>query len=827
MEDYDVCINCLLEDLPKAADLLRNLVASYKKTSSFRVVIVAFGDVKNQFIDFAVAVAVDLPSFVTCDIFYGGVDTILIAKAHLFVFSAATFAQVLVDGKHFLILTLKIIQKHREEFLPIFFESVDFPWNNHVYWNDWRLDEILLETTTVRSVLRQIFDFYAETLPDMKTFDCTRILRFVDRYHLPVTSSAVWSCAKGLDYHDFFMSHRVQTDHSLVKEITLKLDSINRRHCAFYDKRCLVRGESWIEGFCSALLRSRVAVLFMSIESIDEDEKKVKLLREEDDNMILEWYISYLFQKEGLITIVPVLIENENKQTVEHILKDFREKNSWCASHTFLKNLPKLPIGEVISDIINASRLRETFIIVRRPELNSLSVVDHLIRMAGRAQSLNKVFETRMELFNSWQTKKSDANNADKSLSPAEITSLDDIRLHLRSWQCQNNISRHDFHISKRNYCSQLDGIFLKHLLEDKYIDGRRVHAYLDTYCMIPGCDWYSNVISSLLLSHVVVALISRESLQKIKSAHKVQDHMFLEWELTVWDRPDAFLPILLDFEPKDIDLEDFPQERTCHKYSPKKHKVRETVEKAFSLWDSRLKLPEDLNRSDSTYILNHLIPKLLSFRQQSGLPNTPESDKLCKINTPLKEHSFYFTSFNNERDLESARKLALITDGDMFGHVCFNADCIEGCGRFMAIVYARVAVFIISDATVDMLSGITELTNECCERLIEWNAILRLYDMNLIKVIPVFVGKNGTSFSKFREIGQFGDVMVDINVGGEPISLKGIFRQVMLLHGVFVDYEAVEVPELIRHLGNAEKLSSELVINRQLALKNYKDKLN
>ncbi|KAJ3122346.1 hypothetical protein HK098_002934 [Nowakowskiella sp. JEL0407] len=823
--EYDVCLHCLDSDFNKAILVLMNIQTSYQRNVSLDVLILSTGDAKQEVeLEVGKEKRTELQNVNFTAKLYDEVKLEEIpglSKSHFFIFAPETFPIFLSpSSEKFSVALEKIMWDHEQIYLPIFFTSNRFPWKNenHIFWLDPRLDEISPfskreQPEKYRGILERPFD------------------EFVDRYQFPdLSSTASWGCAKGLDCHDFFLSHRVETDRHLVKEVALRLDAANGKHCAFYDKRCLVRGESWVEGFCNGLLRSKVVVLFMSVRALLGVGDGKPILMEEDDNMLLEWRISHGFKTEDksgeLITIVPVLIaDGKDGKTVEDevILNEIQQKYPWEARHSFLEKMLQRSPRKLIEEILKDTDVQRLSALPTDDEI--LNLVTTLRSKVSDSATLYEKFESRVEVYEDWKNVTKYATGF--ANYPSNLVNVHkDIKDKLNSWQCVKHISRHDFHISYR-INSHKDAKFLKFSLEERNIDGRRVHAFLDDHCLVPGCDPLFHCICSVLTAHVVVAIITPQSLERIRVADKQRDTMFAEWENTVWSRDHAFFPILINLRPEEVNIDLFPQVKPTHIYSLKGHTIRETMTRVLEICK---KYPENMFYGGVEF--THLIPRLLLFRERSGLPESeaPKSNDTCNFNVTLKKHSFFFSAFDNKADKENARKLALITDGDMYAHRTFHEDCVDKFSRFTSLIYARLIVLIISEDTIGLLKNVNvdaTSQNKIRKQLIEWNAVMNLNDQNLVKVIPVFIGEEGKPFSKFRELGSLPEFSVSTGRRSKvKFNLKDIFRRVLLLHGVFADPEAVEVPELIRHLGNSEKLSKNLIESREKEIEEFKSEL-
>ncbi|KAJ3092047.1 hypothetical protein HK102_011253 [Quaeritorhiza haematococci] len=130
-----------------------------------------------------------------------------------------------------------------------------------------------------------------------------------------------WVCRHGKQEHDFFISYRVKTDGANAEKLALELMADDQHPHAYLDRRCLVAGKPFQEGFLNGLKRSRVIVLLISSGAL----KDVRDAHNYADNMLLEWEYALEDLKTSSMTkvIIPLLIATENDDASFRKFADF------------------------------------------------------------------------------------------------------------------------------------------------------------------------------------------------------------------------------------------------------------------------------------------------------------------------------------------------------------------------------------------------------------------------------------------------------------------------------------------------------------------------
>ncbi|KAJ3102864.1 hypothetical protein HDU97_000247 [Phlyctochytrium planicorne] len=113
---------------------------------------------------------------------------------------------------------------------------------------------------------------------------------------------AKWSCRQQKVAHDFFISYRAEADAVSAEKLALLLET-KSKHC-FFDKRCLVDGMDWDQGFLNGLERSKYIILFCSEAALE----KVKVAHYVEDNMLLEWERALILRDKNQVFVQPLLV---------------------------------------------------------------------------------------------------------------------------------------------------------------------------------------------------------------------------------------------------------------------------------------------------------------------------------------------------------------------------------------------------------------------------------------------------------------------------------------------------------------------------------------
>lgn len=105
--------------------------------------------------------------------------------------------------------------------------------------------------------------------------------------------------------YDVFVSYRVFSDSNHVEELYNRLTAQGIR--VWWDKKCLLPGEDWEDGFCDGLVKSRIFVCLLSREAIKNFSSLESTSRV--DNVLLEHVLALELKKIGLLeNVYPVLV---------------------------------------------------------------------------------------------------------------------------------------------------------------------------------------------------------------------------------------------------------------------------------------------------------------------------------------------------------------------------------------------------------------------------------------------------------------------------------------------------------------------------------------
>jgi len=118
--------------------------------------------------------------------------------------------------------------------------------------------------------------------------------------------------------YDVFLSYRVQADMKLVETIywrlvgsTITVNGTQRKMRVFWDKKCLLSGESWEAGFSRAICSSTVIVAVMSREAL----ASVANLKSDSpcDNVVLEYALALALAEMKNTAIFPLFVGDKVK----------------------------------------------------------------------------------------------------------------------------------------------------------------------------------------------------------------------------------------------------------------------------------------------------------------------------------------------------------------------------------------------------------------------------------------------------------------------------------------------------------------------------------
>jgi len=127
----------------------------------------------------------------------------------------------------------------------------------------------------------------------------------------PANPHSDWKCKfHNADEHDFFINYRVSTEGRLASDLAYKiLIQLDRDVKVFLDSQCLPFGESWQQSFIMGLKRSKIVVLLVSLEGL----QNIKKAHEDQDSVLLEYEIARQRSVEGGVIVMPVWVGHESR----------------------------------------------------------------------------------------------------------------------------------------------------------------------------------------------------------------------------------------------------------------------------------------------------------------------------------------------------------------------------------------------------------------------------------------------------------------------------------------------------------------------------------
>ena len=115
---------------------------------------------------------------------------------------------------------------------------------------------------------------------------------------------------------EVFLSYRVAADAKKVEMFYNALTAAGKK--VWWDKKCLLNGMPWEEGFCKGLINSRAFVCLISADAINHSTNTrssfTKLTKDSPcDNVLLEHQVALELRDQGMLEyIFPVFIGSEN-----------------------------------------------------------------------------------------------------------------------------------------------------------------------------------------------------------------------------------------------------------------------------------------------------------------------------------------------------------------------------------------------------------------------------------------------------------------------------------------------------------------------------------
>ncbi|KAJ3123096.1 hypothetical protein HK098_002219 [Nowakowskiella sp. JEL0407] len=212
--------------------------------------------------------------------------------------------------------------------------------------------------------------------------------------------------------------------------------------------------------------------------------------------------------------------------------------------------------------------------------------------------------------------------------------SVDEAGIYSENWKCNEDHDGHDIFISYRVSADKEMAEILKFALEKYALVHlkRKLHVYLDQYCLVGGSDFQNGFLNGIMRSRVILLLCSENALERVERAHVQPDNLLLEWEYALKLRNEGkalVLPALVG--TKSISeagreaLYEFSKFKTnIYERMPPKHSkhpipnitVQEIMETIFSLQgvprvfpgftqENVIKILENLARVEKTQVIS------------------------------------------------------------------------------------------------------------------------------------------------------------------------------------------------------------------------------
>jgi serine/threonine protein kinase/Leucine-rich repeat (LRR) protein len=231
-----------------------------------------------------------------------------------------------------------------------------------------------------------------------KRLDCSHVLS-----HPFLAGRSPGRLQGELPQFDVFLSYRVSSDAKHAKQLYEILEARGLK--VWWDKKCLLPGQPWEEGFCAGLANSGHFVCLLSRGAINSSDKAWEnfsnlQVSSRCDNVLLEWRLALELKRRGMIEgVFPILIGDMMEDKSTHAIEYSHYNRSGCGP----KELPTCSVASVeqklrerldheglgapfeeemaVSDIVKEVLANQGGFIVHDPQTAWNTVVNQISRM--------------------------------------------------------------------------------------------------------------------------------------------------------------------------------------------------------------------------------------------------------------------------------------------------------------------------------------------------------------------------------------------------------------------------------------------------------------
>jgi hypothetical protein len=144
----------------------------------------------------------------------------------------------------------------------------------------------------------------------------------------PPIGSSNWVCQDHhCLHHDIFINYRARNNEETALALLFRLQTSTRKPVVFLDTVCLPTGQDWQTGYLSALQHSKVAVLLISEEGL-ENIREAHLT---EDNVLLEYEYILRAKDQGTMEVCPLFLVNSDKSEFAQFSTDCYSDEPHCS----------------------------------------------------------------------------------------------------------------------------------------------------------------------------------------------------------------------------------------------------------------------------------------------------------------------------------------------------------------------------------------------------------------------------------------------------------------------------------------------------------------